>query len=263
MQRHESRSQLLIALITFLLIAGCGQNTRESPSRDVARATVREEDQLTGQVSTEDLRRILSDKTALVLDTRPFMEYAKGHIPGALNVSRKQGLPISEYTSDVAEIGRIVEGDKAASLVLYCNGPLCGKSKRVAEALVAEGYSDVRRYQLGMPVWRALGGVTEIEAEGLRYVYQNDRTATFVDARSPADIETGSIRGAQNIPLPDVKKAKDDLRLPMEDHNTRIVVFGSDAAQARAVAEEIARNAFHNVGYFAGTYEALDSAIAP
>lgn len=39
----------------------------------------------------------------------------------------------------------------------------------------------------------------------------------------------------------------------MEDHNTRIVVFGQDAAQAREVAEEIAKNAFHNVGFYAGS----------
>jgi hypothetical protein len=40
----------------------------------------------------------------------------------------------------------------------------------------------------------------------------------------------------------------------MEDHNTRIVVFGRDAAQARALAEAIVREAFHNVAYFPGTY---------
>ena len=49
-----------------------------------------------------------------------------------------------------------------------------------------------------------------------------------------------------------MRKAKDDGRLPMEDHNTRIVVFGRDAAQARALAEAIAREAFHNVAYFPG-----------
>jgi hypothetical protein len=37
----------------------------------------------------------------------------------------------------------------------------------------------------------------------------------------------------------------------MEDHNTRVVVFGATAEQARAAAEEIARNAFHNVMFCA------------
>ncbi len=39
----------------------------------------------------------------------------------------------------------------------------------------------------------------------------------------------------------------------MEDHNTRIVVFGKGSAQAREVAEEIAKNAFHNVSFYGGS----------
>ena len=57
--------------------------------------------------------------------------------------------------------------------------------------------------------------------------------------------------------MADVVKAKDDGRLPMEDHNTRIIAFGKDAEQARALADSIAKNAFHNVAFYAGTYESL------
>ena len=49
----------------------------------------------------------------------------------------KPGVPVSAYVSDVAEIGRLVEGNKVTPLVLYCNGPYCGKSKRLAEELLA------------------------------------------------------------------------------------------------------------------------------
>ena len=37
----------------------------------------------------------------------------------------------------------------------------------------------------------------------------------------------------------------------MEDHNTRVIVFGASPEQARDTAEEIARNAFHNVMFCA------------
>ena len=67
---------------------------------------------------------------------------------------------------------------------LYCNGPFCGKSKRLAEELTAAGYTNVRRYQLGAPVWRALVGVMQIEPDGIRYVREGDKTAVFFDARS-------------------------------------------------------------------------------
>lgn len=41
----------------------------------------------------------------------------------------------------------------------------------------------------------------------------------------------------------------------MNDHNARIIVFGADPEQARYVAEAIAREAFHDVTFFEGSYE--------
>ena len=68
--------------------------------------------------------------------------------------------------------------------MLYCDGPYCGQSKRLAEQLVAAGFTNVRRYQLGIPIWRALGGPTEIELEGIVRIFNVDLTALFIDARS-------------------------------------------------------------------------------
>ena len=60
----------------------------------------------------------------------------------------------------------------------------------------------------------------------------------------------------------EIKRAKDDGRLPMEDHNTRLVVIGG-AVPARYVAEALAREAFHNVSYFAGSLEEARAALKP
>ena len=200
-----------------------------------------------------------------MLDARPSLEYAISHIPGAVNVAPKAGVPLSVYVSDVAEIDRLLQGNKQAPLVLYCNGPHCGKSRRLTEELRAAGYLNVRRYQLGIPFWRAAGGVCQIELEGIGHVLAGDRTAVVIDAREAADFQAGSIPGARNIPRSlvleakdtgEVKRAKDDGRLPMLDHNTRIIVLGADAAGARFVAQALAREAFHNVSYFVGTVDA-------
>jgi rhodanese-related sulfurtransferase len=226
-------------------------------------ATLSEPDAATPNISTDAMGEIIRRGDSIVLDARPRLEWAISHIPTAINVAPKPGTSISLYVSDVAEIERIVGGDKQKALVLYCNGPFCGKSKRLASELVAAGYTNVRRYQLGAPVWRALGKVMVIEPEGVRYVFASDRTAAFIDARERAEFSLGSLAGARNIPrslvLPgkdvgEVKAAKDDGRLPMNDHNTRIIVFGSDQEQARHVAEAVAREAFHNVAFFDGSY---------
>jgi rhodanese-related sulfurtransferase len=97
----------------------------------------------------------------------------------------------------------------------------------------------------------------QIEIDGVRYVRDGDRTAVWVDARSADEFRAGTLSGARNIPAAEVVAAKDDGRLPIEDHNTRIIVFGATTEQARAATAEIAKNAFHNVSYFAGTPDAL------
>src|SRR5712691_936096 len=221
---------------------------------NIYQATLQEPNPATAEVSTDELKLILQTGSAVVFDARPFMEFAVSHIPGAVNVAPKPGLPASLYTSYVAEVGRLLSNNTHQSIVLYCNGPFCGKSKRLATDLLAAGYTNVRRYQLGMPIWRALVGIAQIEPAGVEYVFRQDRTAWFVDARSHDEYAAGSLRRSRNIPLADVTAAKDDGRLPIEDHNTRIVVFGNNGAQARAVAASLASNAFANVTYFDGTF---------
>jgi hypothetical protein len=56
---------------------------------------------------------------------------------------------------------------------------------------------------------------------------------------------------------PAMQKAKNDGTLPIEDHNTRIIVLGDNQQTVRAVADAIAKEAFHNVAFFGGTYEEL------
>jgi hypothetical protein len=53
----------------------------------------------------------------------------------------------------------------------------------------------------------------------------------------------------------------DNVPLPTDDFNTRIVLFGRDAAQARALADAMSKKPWHNVMYFPGTFEALRMAI--
>jgi rhodanese-related sulfurtransferase len=256
---------MLWSAVLFGSLAAYGQT-----AGNIYQATLGESGQLTAEVSTDQLKGILADKSAVVLDARPRLEYAISHIPGAMNVAAKPGVPMSVYVSDVVEVGRLLEGKKQTPLVLYCNGPYCGKSKRLTEELLAAGYLNVRRYQLGIPVWRALGGVTEIEPDGLRYVAAKDQTSVFIDVREAETFRSGSLANAHNLPrsgvlegkdVGDVKRAKDDGRLPMQDHNTRLIVIGRDAAEARYVAEALVREAFQNVAYFHGSFQDARAAL--
>ena len=257
----------LLSGFVFTCVVGHAQiNQKAQTVPTVFNTTAGEINPKTPEISTDELKSILAEGKALILDTRSHLEWAISHIPGALNVAPKPGMPMSQYTSDVAGVNQLTKGNKAQALILYCNGPYCGKSKRVAEDLLTTGYTNVRHYQLGVPVWRALGEVMVIEPDGVRYLIQNHKTAVFIDARDTSEFQLSSLPGARNIgrskvvpgeDVGEVKAAKDDGRLPMEDHSTRIIVFGNGSTQAGEVAEALARAAFHNVSYFQGSYEQL------
>ena len=268
MSPHGARALAVSTIFAFCLLLAAARI--QAPR--IFDAILAEPGERTGEVSTVEVKKILAERSAIVLDARPHLEYAISHIPGALNVSAKPGVSASMYVSDVAEVGRLVRNDKAARVVLYCNGPYCGKSKRLAEELLAAGYSNVRRYQLGIPIWRALGGVTEIDRDGLRHVLAGDRTAVVIDVRDTSAFRAGTVPTARHIArsgvldgkdVGEVRRAKDDGRLPMNDHNTRIVVVGSNAADARYVAEALAREAFHNVAFYSGSVSEALAATRP
>jgi rhodanese-related sulfurtransferase len=222
---------------------------------NIYQATLAETNQKTQEVSTEQVRRILTDGSAIILDARKRSEYVAGHIPGARNLDVRSDAV-------VAAVERLVSGDKSKALVLYCNGPLCQASRRLGEQLVAAGFTNVRRYQLGIPVWRALGGPTEIELEGIVRIFNVDRTAVFFDARSPEEFAKGSLPGAYNIPADQLASgALEKAPLPADDFNTRIVLFGRDSGQARVLADRLSKSPFHNVAYFPGTFDTLRAAI--
>src|SRR5262249_33750427 len=271
--RSNVRTTLCSTVFLALAIGAwlaTGNVLSAEPAKAILEATLAELGERTPEVSTGELRRILSDQSATVLDARPHKEYAMGHIPGALNVAGKPGVAASQYVPDVVRIEQALGGNKSTPIVVDCSGPFCGRSKRVSEELVAIGFTNVRRYQLGIPVWRAMGGTTQIELEAATFVHAADRSAVFVDARDPEDFRTGSVQRAVNLPanrlergknVGEVQRAKDDGRLPMEDHNTRIIGVGRDGAESRIVAEAVTGEAFHNVAFYGGTFDSLRQQI--
>ena len=236
---HVTRDLLLVTIA----LAGIGQ--AQQPPR-VSESIFGDPDPVTPEITTEALQRILAEGRVPVLDTRSAQEFAIAHIPGSRNLYEK-------------ELDHIIAAypDPATQLVLYCNGPYCGKSRRLSAELVKRGYTGVRRYQLGMPVWRALGNTVQTDIAGFRYIYERDKTAVLVDARSPDAFRKGSLPGAVNVGPGEAEAANEDGRLPKGDKGTRVLVFADTPEQARAVATEVAHKAYWNSSYFGGTFRDL------
>ncbi len=95
-------------------------------------------------VSREELLTRMRDGLVTVLDVRPTDEFAKGHLPGAVNI------PLGELDQ------RLSDFDPQQEVVAYCRGPWCILSFEAVAALRARGFK-ARRLEDGWPEWRATG----------------------------------------------------------------------------------------------------------
>ena len=244
----SARTYSLFNLIVLLGICPIATSPCVWAESTVYNTTLGETNPVTPEINTEQVKKILADSSGPVLDVRFVQEYAIAHIPGSINIYEKEIETVAQRFPD-----------KATPIVLYCNGPFCGKSKRVSAELLKLGYSNVKRYQLGLPIWRALGNTVQTDLAGVQYVAGADKTAVFVDARSRSEFEQASMPGAVNILAGEAEQANEptDGRLPHKDKGTRVIVFATDPKDARKVAEEIARKAYWNSSYFGGTTDEL------
>ncbi len=117
------------------------------------------------------LRRIRAgDDTLLLIDSRTPDWYAKGTIPGALNIPYAQNmagqatdLPGVKRTLTemfgAGETGGRYDFSGARTLVIFCNGPWCGQTPNYIRTLLALGYpaAKLKWYRGGMQDWCSLG----------------------------------------------------------------------------------------------------------
>ncbi|MBS3936070.1 MAG: rhodanese-like domain-containing protein [Sulfuritalea sp.] len=179
-------------------------------------------------VSTAFINRILAEKQDIVLvDSRPDRVFAKGSIPGAINI------PDNKF--DAARL----PADKNKPIIFFCGGLICDLSDKSAHKARQLGYKNVRVYTEGYPAWleankaaaapaaapaaaapaaaapaaAAGGSGIETTADKLvihpaffeRVVRENPARLTIVDVRRAVQCQAGTWPGAQCIPLEELE----------------------------------------------------------
>jgi rhodanese-related sulfurtransferase len=119
--------------------------------RDVAATHVADVDVLTDaylgardaveEVTAEELATRLDRGRAVVIDVRPTLEYAAGHIAGA------RSIPIDELGDSLGDLPRSRE------IIAYCRGPYCVYADDAVRLLHQSGFK-ARRLDTGYPEWR-------------------------------------------------------------------------------------------------------------
>jgi rhodanese-related sulfurtransferase/DNA-binding transcriptional ArsR family regulator len=138
----------------FYRINGEDVNELVGNLRNVAERHLSEVDQLVSTYLTskdsmepiprEELIQRVKEGSVTVLDVRPQVEYAAGHLPGAVNI------PLTELKKHLGELNPEHE------IVAYCRGPYCVLAFEAVKQLRAKGFH-VRRLQDGYPEWKNAG----------------------------------------------------------------------------------------------------------
>ncbi|MGB5278341.1 MAG: metalloregulator ArsR/SmtB family transcription factor [Gammaproteobacteria bacterium] len=95
-------------------------------------------------VPRDELLARVQDDLVTVIDVRPTVEFAAGHVPGATNI------PLSELEQHLAQF------DSEQEIVAYCRGPHCVLAFDAVAKLREKGFK-ARRLQDGFPEWKMAG----------------------------------------------------------------------------------------------------------
>jgi len=125
-----------------------------------------------GELEVMDyLKRISQGESKLmVIDSRTPDWYAKGTIPGAVNIAYAQNMAgiatdlpgVKKVLLDVFGVkvsAGVYDFDDAYTLAIFCNGPWCGQTPNYIRTLRLLGYpaGKLKWYRGGMQDWCSLG----------------------------------------------------------------------------------------------------------
>ena len=216
-------------------------------------------------VSAAWVKKQIDDKANMVLiDSRPKRtKYDKGHIPTALSI------PDSSF----AKMQDQLPADKSTPLVLYCGGLKCRLSHKSAEKAIALGYTDVKVFAEGYPVWVAAYGKGETTAvasakpassaqlkvgkeEGsvdmqtfVEIVKNKPDSIMLIDVRDADEFKAGSFKTAVNIP---VDQLEDKIKtLPTDKPIVFVCGTGARSGESYYMVQDV-RPEMKNVYYLEG-----------
>ena len=139
--------KMAAALFVGMLISGIAQ-AADTPAALAGAKLVAADDVVKAQSSG-----------AVVIDSRVASEYAEGHIKDAVNVPYREKSEKAvnfDASQDEFNLAKL-PADKAAAIVIYCNGPECWKSFKASTVAIKGGYTNILWYRDGFPQWKSNG----------------------------------------------------------------------------------------------------------
>lgn len=88
---------------------------------------------------------VKSNRSYVIVDTRPRVDYDKAHLPGAVSI------PLNLTDSYAGKL------DKSRLIVTYCGSSECPESTRSAQEFMRLGFTNIRDYKGGLKEWKDRG----------------------------------------------------------------------------------------------------------
>jgi rhodanese-related sulfurtransferase len=126
-----SRTRAWSAIVALALVPGCSKSEPAQPPQPAQTAAPSRPDPTKDPAAA---RKLIAEG-AVVLDVRTPEEFADGHLPNATN------LPHHRVAASIADVDKLVAGDKTKPIVVYCASG--GRASQARQALQAAGYSNV------------------------------------------------------------------------------------------------------------------------
>lgn len=98
------------------------------------------------EVSLEEFKKMVTTKSATIIDANSEQMYKDGHIPGAISFAKNSG-----------KLAAVLPNDKNAPIVAYCGGPKCTAWEEAAAEAQKLGYTNVKHYKGGIKNWKEAG----------------------------------------------------------------------------------------------------------
>jgi rhodanese-related sulfurtransferase len=169
------------------------------------------------EIRRKDVKTLVGQGRAQLVDVRPAQEYNTEHLPHSINV------PLEEMTGRITKVLR-----KDQAVIVYSADCQCDLSARAAWRLESMGFLEVYRYTAGKADWLAAGLETEgEEAKKVRIRQMIHR-----------DVPTCSLRER----LQDVKSRRrpnEDLYVVVNDRNIVLGVIQGTAWDANHQARVV------------------------
>src|SRR5262249_35133124 len=102
------------------------------------------------EIRRKDVKTLVAQGRAQLVEVLPAAEYKKEHLPQAVNI------PLQSMNSQTTKTLR-----KDQAVIVYCNDFECDLSARAAWRLESMGFQEVYRYTPGKADWLAAGWETE------------------------------------------------------------------------------------------------------